>query len=378
MGTYNDIRPYHDSEVNDYIQKLLKDEAFIGVMYHVLNGDKAKVEATSAMLSQVQTRYEFQMKFICPLIEQWIIDRTTSGVTSSGLEKLDQSKGYLFISNHRDIILDSAIMNYLMAKSGLDTTEIAIGDNLLIYDWILHLVKLNGAFEVKRNLPARELLVASKKMSAYIRERISKEQISVWIAQREGRTKDGNDQTQQALLKMFNLSNSKDFVSGFEELNIVPLSISYEREPCGISKVEELYKKEVDGGFQKTKKDDLMSMALGLIRPKGRVHFSFGTPIEVAKVIGDSDNTNANLKLLTDAIDKEIHSNYKLFPYNYLAADMLRGETKYADKVDEASRQKFNELLHDLVKTIGEGNAELQKQMFINMYAQPVINHENI
>lgn len=377
MDTYKNIRPYHDSEVNEHIQTLLRDEKFIGVMHHVLE-DEIKVKEVAALLSQVHTRYDFQMNFICPLIEQWIINRTTSGVSCSGLEKLDKSKGYLFVSNHRDIILDSAIMNYLMAQSGLDTTEIAIGDNLLIYDWIKHLVKLNGAFEVKRNLPARELLVASKHMSSYMRECISQKNNSIWIAQREGRTKDGNDQTQASLLKMFNLSNEKDFIAGFQELNIVPLAISYEREPCGISKVEELYKKQSEEGYTKTQKDDLMSMVLGLIRPKGRVHFAFGNPLNVAEIIGDSTNTNDNLKLVAHAIDQQVYANYQLFPFNYLAADMLRGEDRYADKLDEGTREKFNELLADVVKTIGGGDAELQKQMFISMYAQPVINREGI
>ncbi|MFV0522133.1 MAG: 1-acyl-sn-glycerol-3-phosphate acyltransferase [Mangrovibacterium sp.] len=378
MGSYHDIRPYHDSEVNSYIQRLLNDDSFLQVMSYAYNGDESKIKHAASTLAQVQTRNELQQKFMRPIIEEWIINRTTCGVTCSGLDKLDKSKGYLFISNHRDIILDAAIMNFLMAKEGLDTTEIAIGDNLLIHDWILHLVKLNGAFEVKRNLPVRELLMASKKMSAYIRERITENNISVWIAQREGRTKDGNDQTQQALLKMFNLSNKLDFAAGFEELNIVPLTISYEREPCGISKVEELYKKKVDGSFEKTQEDDLMSMALGLMLPKGRVHFAFGNPINVNDTIGDSTNANANYKLLADAIDHEIYSNYQLFPFNFLAVDMLRGEDRYEHKVDDASRAKFDELLNDLVQTIGEGDAELQKQMFIEMYAMPVLNYEKI
>lgn len=376
MEDFNDIRPYSDTEVNGYIKELLKDEQFIQVLRYVYDNKQELIRAAMKELAQVQSRQELQLKFMRPIIKQWIIDRTTSGVSFSGLDQLDKSKGYLFISNHRDIILDAAIMNFLVAREGLDTTEIAIGDNLLIYDWILHLVKLNGAFEVKRNLPARELLVASKKMSTYMRQRITQQNISVWIAQREGRTKDGNDQTQIALLKMFNLSNEQDFLAGFEELNIVPLTISYEREPCGISKVEELYRKKVDGAFVKTEKDDLTSMAMGLIRPKGRVHFAFGKPLQVADAIESGESTNEKLRLLADAIDKEIYSNYQLYPFNYLAADLLRGENKYAEKIDAASREKFHEMLNDLVQTIGGGDAELQRQMFIAMYAQPVLKQE--
>lgn len=377
MGIYKDIRPYLDAEVNTHILELLSDEAFIGVMNHVLDGDKEKVKEMSALLAKVHTRYEFQTQFICPLIEHWIINRTTNGVTYSGLEKLDKSKGYLFVSNHRDIILDSAIMNYLMAESGFNTTEIAIGDNLLIYDWIKHLVKLNGAFEVKRSQTSREFLLASRHMSNYMRESITQHNNSIWIAQREGRTKNGNDQTQTSLLKMFNLSNTKDFIEGFEELHIVPLAISYEREPCGISKVEELYKKKTEEGYTKTQKDDLMSMVIGLTRPKGRVHFAFGEPLNVAEIIADSTNANANLKLIADDIDKQIYSNYKLYPYSYLAADMLRGENKYSEYISDNCREKFNEMLDDVTATINNGDAELQKEMFIQMYAQPVLNNEN-
>jgi 1-acyl-sn-glycerol-3-phosphate acyltransferase len=199
-------------------------------------------------------------------------------LTSSGLENLDKSKSYLFISNHRDIILDSAMLNYLIVLEGMNTTEIAIGNNLLIENWIEYAVKLNRAFVVRRNLPAREMLMASKKLSEYIRRNITKKNNSVWIAQREGRTKDGFDKTQIALLKMLNLSNINEFGEGFKELQIVPISISYEIEPCGISKVNELYKKNTEG-FEKTQEDDLRSMGHGLVNPKGRVHFAFGKPI---------------------------------------------------------------------------------------------------
>ena len=263
---------------------------------------------------------------------------------------------YLFISNHRDIILDSAILNYIQVAAGMNTTEIAIGNNLLVYDWIEHIVKLNGAFVVKRNLPARELLTASKSLSAYIRKTITEDNVSVWIAQREGRTKNGCDQTQQALLKMLNLSNCADFASGFRELQIVPLSISYEREPCGISKVEEIYKKEREG-YVKTQSDDLKSMAFGLTRPKGRVHFAFGEPIDARlDEIAKCENQQESIQKLAEQIDACIYRNYKLWPYNYLAADMLNCGPKVNGNVDDACKEKFAELLDDMVKTIGDGD----------------------
>lgn len=377
MTCFNDIRPYEDHEVNHYINVLLKDDLFRQVLFFIFNDEK-KVQEVSAMLAGVQTRKDLQLKFMYSLIEDWIINRTTSGVTYSGLENLDKSKSYLFISNHRDIILDSAILNYIVVKAGMNTTEIAIGNNLLIYEWIEHIVKLNGAFVVKRNLPARELLVASKTLSSYIRKTITEDNVSVWIAQREGRTKDGCDQTQQGLLKMLNLSNQKEFAEGFKDLKIVPLSISYEREPCGISKVEELYKRDREG-FEKTQADDLKSMAFGLTRPKGRVHYSFGKPIDAQlDKIAQAENSQEQIQQLAEYIDACIYKNYKLWPYNYLAADLVTGENRYADKIDQASREKFDELLEDLVKTIGCGDGKCQKDLFMKMYAAPLINAEKV
>ncbi|WP_235934188.1 1-acyl-sn-glycerol-3-phosphate acyltransferase [Sunxiuqinia indica] len=373
---YDDIRPYEDHEVNHYINVLLKDDIFQEVLQFIFQDENQRAQA-KAMLSKIQTVEELQLTFMLSLVTDWIIKKTTCGVTWSGLDQLDKSKSYLFISNHRDIILDAALLNYTIVKAGMNTTEIAIGNNLLIYDWIVHAVKLNRAFVVKRNLPARELLMASKKLSTYIREAITNRNRSVWIAQREGRTKDGNDQTQQALLKMLNLSNDKDFVEGFHELQIVPLSISYEREPCGISKVEEIYKRESEG-FEKTQADDLKSMAFGLTRPKGRVHFSFGKPIDAPlEEFAKAETANESVQQLADYIDERIYKNYKLWPNNYLAADLMNGKDEHADKIEEATRDKFSELLQDLVDTIGEGDPKRQQELFVKMYANPLLNAEN-
>lgn len=374
---YDEIRPYEDHEVNHYINLLLNDEVFQQVLFFIFQ-DENKIEKVRQLLSGIKTINELQMKFMYPLIKEWIIDKTTSGVSWSGLDNLDKNKSYLFISNHRDIILDSAILNYIIVNAGMNTTEIAIGNNLLIYDWILHAVKLNRAFVVKRNLPVRELLTASKTLSAYIRQTITKDNMSVWIAQREGRTKDGFDQTQQALLKMLNLSNHADFAAGFRELQIVPLSISYEREPCGISKVEEIYKREREG-FVKTQTDDLKSMAFGLTRPKGRVHFAFGKPVDAQlDKIAQAENVAESIQQLADHIDACIYRNYKLWPNNYLAADLLNDSDHFSEKVDDAVRDKFSELLDDLVDTIGAGDADCQKRLFIQMYANPLLNAQKV
>jgi len=375
---YEDIRSYRDNEVNGAIRELLKDKRFIHVLSYIFD-DPKKLKEVSDLLLSIHSIEELQKKFMYSIIKNWIIDRITNGVTCSGLDNLDKNQSYVFISNHRDIILDAALLNYIVFNGGMKTTEIAIGDNLLIYKWIYNIVKLNRAFIVKRNLPARRLLEASIKMSSYIRQRITKGNVSVWIAQREGRTKDGNDKTQASVLKMLNLSDKKGFAEGFDELKIVPLSISYEREPCAISKVEEIYKKDREG-FVKTSKDDLESMGYGLMKPKGRIHFAFGKAIEMDKLkkmeIGECQNEC--IQKLASYIDLCIYKNYKLWPNNYLAADILRNEHKYEDKVSDAVRAKFYEMMDDTVKTIGSGDAEVQKRLFLEMYANPVLNWEKI
>lgn len=373
---FDDIRPYHDSEVNHYLQTLTNDEGFQRILSFVFKNDST-IDAVKKQLLAIQTIKELQTKFMYPLIKDLILNPTTKGLTCSGLDNLEEATSYLFISNHRDIILDAAILNYLNVREGMNTTEIAIGDNLLIHDWILHAVKLNRAFEVKRNLPVRELLTASQKLSAYIRQDISEKNNSVWIAQREGRTKDGYDKTQPALLKMLNLSNEKSFTEGFKELRIVPLSISYEIEPCGISKVEELYKKETEG-FTKTQADDLRSMGYGLMNPKGRVHFAFGKPMIVAiDEMDKKEQLSEKIEALADYIDQRIYKNYKLWPNNYVAADMLRQENKYSSEYTPVEAEAFSSLINEAISAIDGEKARI-REMFVQMYANPVINRENL
>jgi len=255
----------------------------------------------------------------------------------------------------------------------MNTTQIAIGDNLLIYDWITHLVKLNRAFVVRRNLGPRELLTASGLISSYIRESLTEKKMSVWIAQREGRTKDGNDQTQISLLKMLNLSNKNSIAEGFDELTIIPLSISYELEPCGISKVSEMIRRELDE-FQKTQADDLKSMGLGIMNPKGRVHFSFGRPILTSFLQSNSHlPTNEFIQLLAERIDHRIHQYYKLWPNNYIAYDLMNGTGEFMDNYTAQEMVGFNKLLSAAQEALPFSD-EVVRRKFLTMYARPVQN----
>lgn len=369
---FDDIRPFDDSEVNHYLGLLLQDEGFQHILKFIFN-DQAKIDQVKLLLSNVHTIKDLQLNFVYHLVEDLILKPSTDGLTSSGIENLDKHVSYLFISNHRDIILDSAIMNYLIALEGMNTTEIAIGNNLLIEKWIEYTVKLNRAFVVRRNLPARELLMASKKLSEYIRRDITQKNTSVWIAQREGRTKDGNDKTQLALLKMLNLSNVKEFSDGFRELRIVPLSISYEIEPCGFSKVAELYKRQTEG-FEKTQDDDLRSMGEGLVRPKGRVHFGFGEPI-VSQIdrFAKEETVALQIEKLAEHIDNQIYSNFKLWPNNYIAEDILNQTDSNSEHYSPEQYKKFAAML-DEASVLIPGDAETVRTMFLKMYVNPLLN----
>ena len=369
---FDDIRPFDDSEVKHYLGLLLEDENFENILKFVFK-DQSKVDQAKFAIANISTVKDLQLKFMYRLIEDLILKKSTDGLSSSGLDRLDKNTSYLFISNHRDIILDSAIMNFLIVLEGMNTTEIAIGNNLLIEKWIEYAVKLNRAFVVRRNLPVRELLMASKKLSEYIRRDITLKNTSVWIAQREGRTKDGNDKTQQALLKMLNLSNTKEVCDGFKELKIVPLSISYEIEPCGLSKVAELYKKQTEG-FEKTQEDDLRSMGEGLIRPKGRVHFGFGEPINARlDQIGSDEPIQNQIEKIAEIIDDQIYNNFKLWPNNYIAEDILNNTSNNLDQYTAAQFDHFAAMLDEAVQTI-PGDKAVIRNMFLQMYVNPIIN----
>jgi hypothetical protein len=371
---FDDIRPFDDSEVNHHLRLLLQDENFQHILQFIFK-DQAKIEQIKFMLANIHSVKDLQFNFVYRLIEDLILKPSTDGLTSSGLENLDKHASYLFISNHRDIILDSAIMNYLIVLEGMNTTEIAIGNNLLIEKWIEYTVKLNRAFVVRRNLPVRELLMASKKLSEYIRRDITLKNTSVWIAQREGRTKDGDDKTQLAVLKMLNLSNIKEFTEGFKELRIVPLSISYEIEPCGISKVAELYKKQTEG-FEKTQEDDLRSMGEGLIRPKGHVHFGFGEPI-ISQIdsFASEETLSTQIEKLANHIDQQIYSNFKLWSNNYIAEDILNNTTNNTHQYSQEQYARFVAMLDEAVSLI-PGDAETIRTMFLQMYVNPILNKQ--
>lgn len=368
---FDDIRPYYDSEVRQKMRLMLKDKTFDDVLMHLFK-NRPKVEMVKFQLRRVRSVKQLQGVFIYDLLH-WLVDKTSKGIRCTGIEKLDKKKPYLFISNHRDIILDAALLNFLIFENGMNTTQIAIGDNLLQYEWIEHTVKLNRSFVIRRNLPPRELMVASKKVSHYIRKSITEDNVSIWIAQREGRTKDGFDKTQESVLKMLNMSNQGGISDGFNELNIVPVSISYEIEPCALAKLKELIKKE-HYGQSKTSKDDLKSMSMGMFAPKGRIRFAFGDLIETHFALADNnEQRNKYIHDIAEIIDSQIYKNYKLWPNNYVAYDLLMQEHRFKDRYTSEEQKAFEMMVEQALINIDYPITDIQER-FLKVYANPVIN----
>ncbi|MFA9389477.1 MAG: 1-acyl-sn-glycerol-3-phosphate acyltransferase [Prolixibacteraceae bacterium] len=374
MKHFDDIRPYTNDEIHGVLLQLVQDPMFVGLIGK-LYPQPGEKELIIQNLQNFHTIEDLQSKFIIPFLEK-IEKSSTKGLSYSTMDQFHPEESYLFISNHRDIILDSAFLNAIMHLHGFRKTEIAIGDNLLAYEWIEKLVRINRSFIVKRNLGLREQLAESKKLSAYIRYAISEKGESAWIAQREGRTKDGNDQTQMALLKMLNMSNTKTLIEGFKEINIVPMAISYEIEPCGISKVEELLNRKHDPDFKKSQQDDMRSMANGVMLPKGRIHYAFGNPLNLRiEELMTGKKNNEAIQAITDYIDRRIYFNYKLWPNNYVAYDLLNKTARYAQKYTSEDKQAFISMINKEVASLAF-DAEEATQTYLNMYANPVLNFE--
>lgn len=319
---YADIRPYNDDEVAPAIARLIADDEFIQAILHYrfphLSGPfgwllsplvKFALKRRWAKLNTVLA----VQKQVAGFMDR-MIDNTTNKVTVSGIEQLTPGQAYLFISNHRDIAMDPALVNWCLHHHGFDTVRIAIGDNLLRKPCATELMKLNKSFIVKRGAKGpREMLKNFSQLSGYIKHSLE-QQHSIWIAQKEGRAKDGNDETDPAILKMFYMEGKKrgeDFAAYMAGLNIVPVCLSYEYDPCDIDKINELWQKQTQGAYQKGEFEDIDSIIKGIVGVKGRVHVAFGAPL--TEIPPEPEQ-------LAALIDQKIWQQYRLFPINYLAA----------------------------------------------------------
>lgn len=368
---FEEIRPYRDHEVKKVIAELLADDAFLHILEKIYP-QKEECEQVIAILKTLDNVVDFQYKIIRPLVGR-ISQMSTDSFDLIGKENFDTQKSHIFISNHRDIVLDPAFLNVGAINNDIKATEIAIGSNLLIYKWITDLVKLNRSFVVKRDIPVKQMMEASETLSNYIRNSVIERDRSVWIAQKEGRTKDGIDRTQVALLKMINISNPNDSTrQGFLDLDIVPLALSYEIEPCGGLKVLELLRKKHEPDYKKSPGEDLRSMGAGIIRPKGRVVFKFGKPInEVLSQTEEIKNKNKQLKVVAEIIDKSVIENYTLWPFNFIAHDKLNQSDRFKDQYTQDDIDRFEKLTAESLSIIEEHKEEAV-QLWLEMYANPL------
>lgn len=368
---FDSIRPYKDEEIHEVFERLKNEASFLELIKFLY--PNFSTEQFLSKLLSIKSVNEFQTEIIYPYVKE-VLRTTTKGITASGLDHLDPNKHYLFISNHRDIVLDSAILNILMVENKFNTTEIAIGDNLLIYPWITDLVKLNKTFLVERNLPVRQMMESSVRLSHYIRKTLTERNQSIWIAQREGRSKDGDDRTQVSLLKMINMSGNGSFVDNFADINIVPVSISYEYDPCDYLKAHEFQMKRDNPDYKKSEADDLKHMGAGLRGRKGRVHFGFGSPIAKTELNGLAElSKNDQLQGLAELIDTQIHNNYKFFPGNFIADDLFTNHSRHTDKYTPEDKSIFLDYLDEHLSRI-EGDRDFLHSTLLEMYANPVKN----
>jgi hypothetical protein len=302
-----------------------------------------------------------------------IVQKTSDELIFSNFDSLEKDKGYVFIANHRDIILDSSFLAMGLMENGLNTCEITWGDNLMISPFIVDVGKANGMITVFREGSPKEMLRNSQRLSSYIRNNITNLNQSVWIAQRKGRSKDGNDITDESVLKMLNLSGESKPPESLKDLNIIPVSISYEWEPCDILKVRELFISK-QTTYIKNKDEDLNSIVGGVIANKGKIQITIGENIcKNFHKIDTSVHHNLILEQVAKLIDRQIHKNYHLWPTNYLAYDLLEGTTKFKNYYDEHTIDKFNMKLNQLYESV-EGSRKELKELLLRLYANPVYN----
>ena len=383
---FDEIRPYEPEEIQQAFNELLNDRQFA----LVLKGFAPWLPKSlrNGMLRMaffgVRTPLGFQKRFMKPLVKL-IMRRHTDGCifddSKLSPRVLKADDRFTFVSNHRDIVLDSAFLDVMLVDAGYPTTvEIGIGDNLLIYPWIKRLVRMNKAFTVRRGLTPKETLRSSQMMSRYIHFAVSEKKENIWIAQREGRAKDSDDRTQDAVLKMLAMGAPETaiaFVDKLRDLNIVPLTISYEFDPCDYLKAQEFQQKRDQAGFKKSRQDDLDNMRIGIFGYKGHVVYRPAAPINTwIDELADIPKTEF-YKALGERMDKEIHRNYHLYPCNYIALDELNGSTQYVDHYTAADKQRFENYLQRQMAKINlpEKDEPFLRERMLTMYANPLVNH---
>lgn len=366
---FDDIRPYTIEEYYDVVNKLLSNKEFVYLLKYFFKS--LSFEDIKHQLLSVNTIDEFQQNFIIKVAKD-ILNQSVDQLTYNGIDNIEKDKAYVLISNHRDIVLDSALINFALKEQGYQTSQIAIGDNLLKTPWVSDLVRLNKNFIVKRGLPNYEMLEASKKLSAYIQHTLIEKKESIWIAQREGRAKDGNDYTNPGLLKMLCLGQN-DLLNHIKQLNILPISVSYQYNPCDALMLNELIAKHKGEDYVKADNEDNEHMKIGVLEYKGCVHICFGESInEKLLNLEKIKNKNDFFKTVASIIDQQIHTNYKLWNTNYMAYDLLNSTSKYEQKYTKQEFKEFIDYINQKISGLKE--KALSRKLLLEMYANPVIN----
>jgi len=378
MNEFDEIRPYEPEEMKQAFEELLNDRQFNVLLKGFAPWLPKGVRNGLLRLAfkGVKTPLDFQLRFMKPIVK-YIIRKHTDGCSFDDSLLKEKSgqwtvERYTFVSNHRDIVLDSAFLDVKLMEADYETTvEIGIGDNLLIYPWIKRLVRMNKAFTVRRGLSLRETLAASQLMSRYIHFAVTQKRENIWIAQREGRAKDSDDRTQESVLKMLAMGGD------LKELNIVPLTISYEFDPCDYLKAQEFQMKRDNATFKKSRQDDLDNMKTGIFGYKGRVVYRTAAPINTwLDELSQLPKTDY-FRAVAERMDKEIHRGYELFPSNYIALDELNGNRDNATHYTEADKQRFEDYLAGQLAKIQlpDKDESYLRERILTMYANPLINY---
>jgi len=370
MSKFDAIRPFYDTEVNDAILNVVDHPMMKALMNFTF--PEVADEIWKDQLKRTHSTRDFQCNFIYHSLQK-VLEKTSDGLTTSGFEKLQQNTSYMFISNHRDILLDTSLLNACLFEHKLVMTASAIGDNLVKKSFLRTLARLNRNFLVQRGLSPREMLQSSKLLSEYISKLLQHENRSVWIAHREGRTKDGNDATNPGVLKMLSMaSDEENLMDYFKKIQIVPVSISYEYDPTDALKMPQLLAEGRQEIYIKEKNEDFINLMSGIMGQKRRIHIHVGNILdqELDIIKSQLDNSNKQIQALAQVIDESILSSYKLWPTNYIAYDILNETDRYSCFYTENEKSLFERRLEMRI----DHNNPLALQSFLAMYANPVVN----
>lgn len=373
---FEDIAPYDDSRYREKIASLVKEPGFEHAVRFIM--PNVDYPAFVEQLLAVDNQHDFQYKVMGPFLEM-LVKTTTAGLTCDGLENIAAGESYTFITNHRDIVLDASFLNLCFIRRKMPITQVAIGNNLLIYDWITDLVKLNRSFIVKRDTGVVEALQAARHLSDYMHYALNTRRESIWIAQRQGRAKDSNDLTQESLVKMIGLAPDENFKTNVETARLLPVSISYEFDPNDYLKVREFLLRRRDPDFKKSQHDDLFSMETGILGYKGRVHMRIGKCITPAIKTFDGTARQAVVKEACRLIDNTIHCGYRLFPINYIAYDTLQGTDEFAGQYTTDDIKAVNDYIDSRLAMVDlpditPDEAAFMREAMLGMYANPLKN----